>query len=97
LNNSEIIKDLSSRLNQSQDETKRLLSGAADQIQKLIDEDNRISIPNLGILSVSFKKERKSFNPIQKRFFMLPPKRLVKLRIASSLKKQFEEKRYSDE
>jgi len=94
MNNSELIKNLSLRLGQSQAEIKRILESSMKVVKEYLDEGFIITIPGLGTFRSFLKKERKSFNPHHNRFMMLPPKRVVKFRASSSMKDELKDRRF---
>ena len=97
MTNSELIKTLSSRLGQSQIETKRLLKSSIKIIKEVIDDDVSVSIPGLGTFKTFIKSKRRSFNPYHKKFMMLPLKRVVKFHPSSSIKNELKFTRLKNE
>ena len=94
MTNSEIIKNLSLRLGQSQVEIKRLLKSSTKIIRDILDKDIGITIPGLGTFRSFFIKKRKSFDPYHKKFILLPPKRTIRFRPSSSIKNELKNKRF---
>lgn len=90
---SEMVKQLSTQLEISQTEVKRLLKISTDEIQSILDSDKGLSIPRLGTLFASMKKERKAYNPYHQCMMLLPKKRVVKYHVALHLKERFRNKR----
>lgn len=82
----ELIRNLASRLGITQVETKRLLKSSVKIIKETLDQDITISIPDLGTFTTVKTKGRKSFNPFHKKYFLLPPKRIIRFRPSSSIK-----------
>lgn len=93
MTNSELIKDLSIRLDKPQTEIKSILKSSTKIMKNLLDKDLIISIPGLGTFKSFVKKERKSFNPQQKSFMLIPPKRVIKFNASSSIKKELKNRR----
>jgi len=94
MTNSEIIKNLSLRLGQSQAEMKRLLKSSTNIIRDILDKDIGITMPGLGTFGSHFLQRRKSFDPYHKKFIMLPPKRTIKFHPSSSIKTELKNKRF---
>lgn len=93
MTNSELIKTLSSRLEHSQVEIKRLVKGSAKIMKDILDKDVGITIPGLGTFFTYVKNKRKSFNPHYKKFMMLPQKRIIKFHSSSKIKDELKFKR----
>lgn len=93
MNQTELIRNLASRLGKTQVETKNLLDSALKIISDTIDQDIPVSIPNLGTFYTSLTKRRKSFSPFHKQYFMLPPKRIIKFRPSISIVNEFKNKK----
>ena len=97
MNNSEVIKRLSSRLALSQRETRRLLKRSTEILQKTLDRDLGFTIPGLGTFGTHLQPERKAYNPYHKAFMMLPPKRVVYFHPGSVLKGHVKARRIDNE
>jgi nucleoid DNA-binding protein len=94
MNNSELLKNLSSRLGKPQTEIKRILESSARIIMDYLDKDMIITIPGLGTFRAVLKKKRKSFNPHHNCFILLPPKRVVKFHASVPLKEALKNRRF---
>lgn len=88
----ELLKSLSVRLGITQVEVKRLLKNSTRIIKETLDRDISISIPDLGTFSTLKTKRRKFFNPFHKQYFLLPPRRIIRFRASSSIKKALKTK-----
>ena len=97
MNNSEVIKRLSTRLALSQRETRRLLKHSTESLQKTLDRDLRFTIPGFGTFGTYLQPERKAYNPYHKTFMMLPPKRVVFFHPSSVLKGHIKARRTDNE
>lgn len=97
MNNSEVIKRLSSRLVLSQRETRRLLKHSTEILQKTLDRDLSFTIPGFGTFGTHLQPERKAYNPYHKTFMMLPPKRVVYFHPSSVLKAHVKARRTDNE
>ena len=91
---SEIIKTLSHRLKQTQADTRNLLSSSTEIMKDILDKDVGITIPGLGTFFAFLTKKRKSFNPYQKRFFLLPQKRVIRYHPSIHMKNELKNKRF---
>ncbi|MCD6178709.1 MAG: HU family DNA-binding protein [Bacteroidales bacterium] len=89
----ELIRNLSSRLGITQVETKRLLKSSVNIIKETLDKDISISILDLGTFSTVKIKNKKSYNPFHKQYFLLPPKRIIRFRPSLSIKNALKTKR----
>lgn len=94
MTNSEIIKTLSQRLEQSQVDIKNLLKASTDAMRDILDKDIGITIPGLGTFIVFLRKKRKSFDPYHRRFLILPPKRVIRYHPSASTKNELKNKRF---
>ena len=97
MTNSELIKTLSSRLELSQVEIKRLLKGSEKIMKDVLDKDIGITIPGLGTVFTHVRNKRKSFNPHHKKLMMLPPKRVIDYHCCSTMKDELKLKRLKNE
>lgn len=97
MNDSEVIKRLSSRLMLSQRETRRLLKHSSEILQKTLDRDLRFTIPGFGTYGTHLQPGRKAYNPYHKTFVMLPPKRVVYFHPSSVLKGHVKARRADNE
>ena len=93
MNNSEIVKDLSLRLDETQKEIKRILGVSSEIIRENLDRDKTIAIPGLGTFHAVLRNERRAYNPFMKKMMLLPKKRAVKYHPSSTIKEQFKNKR----
>lgn len=94
---SELIQNLSTRLEESQAEIKRILDVSHEVYKEVLDRDVRFTIPGLGTFFSSLVKKRKAFNPYHERFFLLPPKRVVRFHPSASLKEEVKTTRFENE
>lgn len=88
----EIIRNLSLRLEITQVEAKQLLKSSAEIIVKTLDQDTPISIPGLGTFFTVRTKKRKAFSPFHKQHMLLPPKRVIRFRPSSTIKNELKTK-----
>ena len=86
MNDSEVIKRLSSRLMLPQRETRRLLKRSSEILQQTLDRELSFTIPGFGTFGTHLQAGRKAYNPYHKTFMMLPPKRVVYFHPSSVLK-----------
>jgi len=94
MTHSEIIKELSLRLNTPQVEVRRLLQISTEKIKNILDKDFSLTLPGLGTFFTSLNQRRKGFNPRINRFILLPPKRRVRFHPSSTLKDELKYKRH---
>ena len=94
MTNSEIIRDLALRLSVSQVEVKDLMKESIRIIRETLDKDMDVSITELGTFSTHLAKKRKSYDPFNKRFLMLPPIRILRFRPGSSMKNELKSKKF---
>lgn len=91
MNNTELIQELSKRLNLKKDEVAGLLSSTVSVISKQLEENNSVTIADIGTLEVKKRKERESVHPVTQRRFLVPPKCVVGFKPSSSLKTKLQE------
>ena len=93
MTNTEIIKNLSLKLGQPQDEIKRLLKVSTDIIIENLDKDFRITLPGLGTFGSKLSNRRRAYDPFHKRLVLLPPKRKIRFRPGIALKSEIRTER----
>ena len=91
MTNLELIKELSIRLDRSQNEIKRLLKNSIDIIIRNLDKEKSCSIPGLGKFYITNKNKRRAFDPYRKLFFIWPRKRVVSYKPSSILKEKLKD------
>ncbi len=97
MNHADMVRQLSGKFEISQVEVKRLLKLCTNEIQRILDDNKGISIPDLGTFFAEMRTARKSYNPYHKCMMLLPKKRVVKYHMAAHLKEQFKDKRIENE
>jgi nucleoid DNA-binding protein len=93
MNNAEFIRKLSQKTMLTQVEVKNLMSITMRLVKKLLDEDNKVSLPGLGTFKTTIRKKRKAYNPIYKKFLLLPPKRVVVFRPSAKIRDELKDKK----
>lgn len=88
MNSSEIITELSKRLNLSKVEATKRANTIAEIITSELLEENILSLGNLGQLQVKKRNERISVSPTTGKKMLIPPKLIVKFKVSSSLKEK---------
>jgi nucleoid DNA-binding protein len=88
----EFIKELASRLNLSQVETKKLWMLSTKIMGEQLDQDHSIRIPSFGGFQTKQTKRRKAYSPFHKSFFIYPPKRSIAFKASRALKKELNTK-----
>jgi len=83
-----MIKHLSEKLSITQSETKILLDSTFDTLAELLAKGNSFNALGFGTFSVTELEKRKGFNPLIKKWMMLPPKLKPKFKASETLKER---------
>ncbi len=94
---SDLVKELSERLDIPQKEVRRLVKQSTEVMQSILDGNLGFTIPGFGTFSTRMKQKRKSFNPNDGTHMMLPKKRIVTFTPSSAFKENLIEGRGRDE
>lgn len=92
MNQNEFIKNLAMRLNITQVETKKILKSSIETLVEVLDHDTTVTLPGLGTFNTATSKKRKSYSPFHKQLVKLPPKRVIRFRPSSTMKKELKTK-----
>ncbi|MCK5146549.1 HU family DNA-binding protein [bacterium] len=93
MTHAEIIKELSTRLEISQAEVKRLLHSSVSIMRDLLDKDLGMTLPGLGTFFVGENQRRRGFSPRIMKYLLLPPKRKIKFHPSTTIKDDLKFKR----
>lgn len=86
MNTTKLYTALAEKLEISKAEATRLVKAFLEELHTLLEQDESVSIPDLGTFDSHKKDERKAYNPHYKAYIKIPPKKVVDFRPASSLK-----------
>jgi len=74
MNNKEFISELSQNSGYTQSDTQKLVAALIDEMGKILDEGNQITIPQFGTFEVKKRLERVVINPSSGKRMLVPPK-----------------------
>lgn len=86
MNNKELISELGTKLGVSQKNAGNMLKSFVELLSEQVIEGNQVHFFNVGMLEKQYKEQRISVNPNTKKRFLVPPKMVVDLKIASTFK-----------
>jgi DNA-binding protein HU-beta len=91
MKNKELIKELSIRLNWSQDDVSAVISGLGSVIGESLSGDDTVFIEGLGQFETRKKGERLSVNPANGKRYLVPPKLVPVFKAGLNLKTKLKE------
>ncbi|HYW35275.1 MAG TPA: HU family DNA-binding protein [Balneolaceae bacterium] len=86
MNTNEIVSHLAANNNMSKAEARRMLDAFVDTLTTSLGNEQGFSLPEIGTFDVNTREERQSYNPYQKKYMILPPKRVVRFHPNQDLK-----------
>lgn len=93
----ELYQEVAKRLQISQADATHCTRALVDALHEVLEENMGVSIPDIGTFDSHVREERKSYIPHYGSYMILPPKRVVDFRPASSLKSFAENIEVADE
>ena len=91
MNTSQLISELSQRLDIPKVKTEELLEGVVSIIAQQLNENNIIAIQHFGTLELKKKGERVNVHPVTGKRTLIPPKLTVNYKPSLSLKGKIKE------
>jgi DNA-binding protein HU-beta len=91
MNASDFVSELKKKILLSKEETSRLIDDTVAIITEQLQQNNTISIQNLGSLEVKKRAERITVNPISGKKLLIPPKLIIRYKVSPSLKEKMKE------
>lgn len=82
--------DLVDRVAEAADVTKKdaqaAIEATFDTLHKLVKDETKVTLPDLGTFGADTKPERKTYSPHHGKYMMVPKKRVVTFNASKSLK-----------
>lgn len=91
MNNSDVVSALANNWDMTQKETRQLLDAIINTFKDNLAQGVSFTIPQLGTFDSHTRARRKSYNPGEEKFMMLPPKRVVDFRPNEGLKEEMKD------
>ncbi|GHU88148.1 DNA-binding protein [Bacteroidia bacterium] len=91
MNASDFISELRKKILLSKEETSRLIDDTVAVITEQLQQNNTISVQNLGSLEVKKRDERITVNPVSGKRLLIPPKLIIGYRVSPTLKEKMKE------
>lgn len=88
MNNKEFISELSQHSGYTQSDTQKLVTALIDEMGKILDEGDQISIPQFGTFEVKKRLERIVVNPSSGKKMLVPPKLVLNFKPNASIKEK---------
>lgn len=90
MNNKDFIAELSRRLGYTLKDTSFLVATLVAEMTEELEDENVISIQNVGSFEVKKKQERVVVNPATQQRMLVPPKLIVNFRPSASFKERMQ-------
>ena len=90
MNNKEFIAELSRRTGYTAKETSSLMTVLVAEITEQLEDENEITIQNMGTFEVKKKQERVVVNPATQQRMLVPPKLIINCRPTASFKEKMQ-------
>ncbi len=90
MNNKEFIAELSRRTGYTAKETSSLMTVLVAEITEQLEDENAITIQNMGTFEVKKKQERVVVNPATQQRMLVPPKLIINFRPTASFKEKMQ-------
>lgn len=90
MNNKDFIAELSRRLGYTMKDTSSLVAALVSEMTEELEDENVISIQNVGTFEVKKKQERVVVNPSTQQRMLVPPKLVVNFRPSASFKEKMQ-------
>lgn len=90
MNNKEFIAELSRRTGYTVKETSSLMTVLVAEITEQLEDENAITIQNMGTFEVKKKQERVVVNPATQQRMLVPPKLIINFRPTASFKEKMQ-------
>ncbi|MDR3060946.1 MAG: HU family DNA-binding protein [Dysgonamonadaceae bacterium] len=91
MNASDFVNELRKKVLLSKEETSRLIDDTVAVVTEQLQQNNTISIQNLGSLEVKKRAERITVNPISGKRLLIPPKLVIGYKVSPTLKEKMKE------
>ena len=89
----ELISELAKRFDKPQSEMRLGVQQLMVKLKQTFTHDQSFTMTKFGTFYIHKKKRRRAFNPLLKRFVLLPPKVILRFRAARALKEGLQKER----
>lgn len=90
MNNKELIAELSRRLGYTVKDTSLLMVALVAEMTEKLEDENVITIQNIGSFEVRKRQERVVVNPATQQRMLVPPKLVVNFKPSASFKEKMQ-------
>ncbi len=90
MNNKEFVTELSRRMGYTSKDTTSVLTALVAEMTEKLEEENVISIQNIGSFEVKKKQERVVVNPGTQQRMLVPPKLVINFKASASFKEKMQ-------
>ena len=90
MNNKEFLSELSRRLGYTVKDTSSLMAALVAEVTEELEDENVISIQNMGLFEVKKKQERVVVNPATQQRMLVPPKLVINFKPSASFKERMQ-------
>ena len=90
MNNKEFLSELSRRLGYTVKDTSSLMAALVAEVTEELEDENVISIQNMGVFEVKKKQERVVVNPATQQRMLVPPKLVINFKPSASFKERMQ-------
>ncbi len=90
MNNKELITELSRRLGYTVKDTSLLMVALVAEMTEKLEDENVITIQNIGSFEVRKRQERVVVNPATQQRMLVPPKLVVNFKPSASFKEKMQ-------
>jgi nucleoid DNA-binding protein len=87
MNNAELVRELASRLGDTQKDIRGILKTWSAALLSILDNDQSVTVPGLGTFRVKIREPRKAYSPKEKKTITVPAKRVVHFSVSAPLKR----------
>ncbi len=88
MNNKEFITELSRRMGYTMKDTSSLMDALVAGMTEELENENVITIQNIGSFEVRKRQERVIVNPATRQRMLVPPKLIINFRLSASFKEK---------
>ena len=88
MNNKEFVAELSRRMGYTLKDTSSLMSALVAEMTEQLEDENVITVQNVGSFEVKKKQERVVVNPATQQRMLVPPKLIISFKPSSSFKEK---------
>ncbi len=90
MNNKEFVAELSRRMGYTLKDTSSLMSALVAEMTEQLEDENVITVQNVGSFEVKKKQERVVVNPATQQRMLVPPKLIISFKPSASFKEKMQ-------